>query len=204
MKRTKIINSKIIRLFELHNGYCRMKELKESSIHPRDIRTCLEAGIIEKIKPGLYKLTDFPWDERSGFADIYAANPNAVVCLDSAAEYYGFITFTPAEISVAIPHGAYKMKFEYPPVKTYFFRGRYFEEGIVTKNRSNGAFKIYSEEKTIIDLFRYRNKIGEDFFFEALKKYLSMHHGDISKFLSIADKFNLREKLLPFVKAMVA
>lgn len=203
MKRTNKTIDKIIQLFEQNHGYSGMKEMKENGVHPRDIVSAIESGIIEKIKPGLYKLINYPWNEYSNFTDIFKANHNAVICLESASEYYGFTTFNPNEISIAIPRGSYRMQFDFPPVKTYFFGESFYSEGITTVTTIGGTFKIYSKEKTIIDLFRYREKIEEDIFFESLKKYLSTEKANINKILVYSEKFNLREKLLQVIKPMV-
>jgi hypothetical protein len=47
-----------------------MKELRVEGVQTRDIAEALKRGIIEKVKPGLYKLIDYPWDEHSSFADV--------------------------------------------------------------------------------------------------------------------------------------
>ncbi|MBI9031865.1 type IV toxin-antitoxin system AbiEi family antitoxin domain-containing protein [bacterium] len=44
--------------FYKHNGYARMKDLKENKFHTRAIAKAVEENIIEKIKPGLYKPVD--------------------------------------------------------------------------------------------------------------------------------------------------
>jgi len=56
--------------FYKHNGYARMKDLKEYKFHTRVIAKAVEENIIEKIKPGLYKLVDYEWDGNSSIIDI--------------------------------------------------------------------------------------------------------------------------------------
>lgn len=75
----------IIEIFEINKGFARMGKLKAKGIHTRRIAQVLKEGIIERIKPGLYKLVDYPWDEHEGFADVCNAHKNAVICLLSSA-----------------------------------------------------------------------------------------------------------------------
>ena len=202
-KNQKLIMDKIRSIFVKHKGYSRMKDLKLAGIHTRKIASALAEGIIEKIKPGLYKLVDYPWDEHSSFSDIYAANPNSVICLVSACEYYELTTFNPSEISVAIPHKAFKFKLEYPPIKVYYFTSKDYETGIVTVKSKSGTFRIYSIEKTLVDLFRYRKKIGDDIVLESLKNYLTLKKRNINELLKCAKESKVQNTMLPYIKAMI-
>src|SRR5690606_9961305 len=162
----------IIKIFEKNKGYARMAELKKAKIHTRRIAQAVEDGIIEKIKPGLYKLKDYPWDEHGSFAEVNHANTKAVICLTSAAEYYELTTFNPSYITVAVPHNTSKFNLDYPPIKVYYFADSYYSPGIELLKTKSGIVRIYNKEKTIGDIFRYMNKIGEDIAFETLKEYL--------------------------------
>ena len=65
-----------------------------------------------------------------GIMDVCRAIPEGVICLASALEFYGLTTFNPSEIYVAIPNAAKKPKIEYPPVKIFYFRDRFYLAGI--------------------------------------------------------------------------
>ena len=129
-------------------------------------------SIIEKIKPGLYKLTDYPFDENENFASVCRANERAVIALLSAASYYELTTYDPPEIYVAVPNNTDKFELVYPPIKVYYFIDKYYQPKIDEINTESGKIKIYTKEKTIVDLFRYKNKLGEDVALESLKTYL--------------------------------
>ena len=86
---------KLLKIFNKHNGYAKMQELRKNGVQTRTIAEAVKNGMIEKIKPGLYKLTNYPWDEHGSFAEVNHANMKAVICLTSAAEYYELTTFNP-------------------------------------------------------------------------------------------------------------
>lgn len=90
----------------------------------------------------------------------------------SAASYYEQKTFNPCEIYVAVPNNTDKFVLSYPPIKVYYFINRYYSPGIETLKTKSRIIRIYNKEKTIGDLFRYINKIGEDIAVESLKTYL--------------------------------
>ncbi|MBM4176546.1 MAG: Abortive infection protein AbiEi [Ignavibacteria bacterium] len=193
----------IIKIFEKHKGYARMKELRNQKIHPRKITKAISEGIIEKIKPGLYKLVNYPWDENGSFADVCKSNKKAVICLTSASSYYELTTFNPSYITVAVPHNSPGFKLEYPPIQVYYFPHKYYETGIIQVETKSGIIRIYNLEKTICDLFRYRTKIGDDIVIESLKSYLELKKRDINKLFEFAETLSVKEKMLPYVKAIV-
>lgn len=195
----------MIRIFERNKGYARMVELKNAHIHTRTIAKAVKDRIIEKVKPGLYKLLDYPWDEHGSFADVCKANKKAVICLLSAADYYELTTFNPSEIFVAVPNNTDKFVLRYPPIKVYYFGDNYYEPGIETIGTKSGTIRIYNKEKTIGDLFRYINKIGEDIAVESLKEYLkNRKERNISKLLDYAEICGVKKKVEPMVKAILS
>lgn len=194
---------KLIELFKVHHGYSRMKDLRNAGIHPRDITKAMDKNIIEKINPGLYKLTDHPWDEHLGFLDVANAKKSAVICLISALEYHGLTTINPSFISIAVPHNTDKFSMKYPPVKVYYFQNTFYDLGIEEIKTKAGTFKIYNVEKTVCDMFRYRNKLGEDLALEGLRNYLKLKDADIAKLREYAIKCQVKIVMLPYLKAMV-
>ncbi len=110
-----------------------MMELRNAGIQTRDIAQAVEKGIIEKIKPGLYKLVDYPYGTNMSVSQMsVSANMRAVICLVSAASYYELTTFNPSEVYVAVPNNTDKFVLKYPPIKVYYFANSYYSPGIET------------------------------------------------------------------------
>ncbi|MHB8336878.1 MAG: type IV toxin-antitoxin system AbiEi family antitoxin domain-containing protein [Ignavibacteriaceae bacterium] len=195
----------IVKIFRANNGYARMSELKNAHIHTRNIARAVNEGTIEKVKPGLYKLVDYPWDEHGSFADVCNSNKKAVICLLSAADYHQLTTFNPSEIYVAVPNNTDKFILQYPPIKVYYFGDNYYEPGIEILETKSGTIRIYNKEKTIGDLFRYMNKLGEDIAVESLKEYLKNRKGrNISRLLEYSEICGVKKKIEPMVKAILS
>jgi len=196
---------KIIKILNQNNGYARMKELRKAGIQTRDIAKAVDNNIIEKIKHGLYKLIDFPWDEHAGFTDVCNANKNAVITLLSAADYHQLSTFYPSEIYVAVPNNTDKFILKYPPIKVYYFIEKYYKLGIQKIETASGIVKIYNKEKTICDLFRYSNKLGEDIAIESLKEYLkNKANRNISQLIEYAEMCKVTREIETITKAILS
>lgn len=195
--------NKLQNIFIRNNGYSRMEELKRSGIQTRQISKAVQEGLLTKVSPGLYKLNNYPWDEHESFADVCNANKRAVICLLSAAAYYDLTTFNPSEIYVAVPHNTSKFKLDYPPTKVYYWTDKFYSTGIEEMNTKSGLIKIYNKEKTIIDLFRYINKTGEDVAIESLKSYMRERKKDISRLAQYSVICGIKEKIAPYIKGML-
>ncbi len=195
----------IIGYFKMHQGYARMKDLKEAGFHTRRIKQLLLDGKIEKMKPGLYKLAnvDSMGNYFQQFIDVQKSMPKGVICLISALEYHQLTTVNPSKIYVALPNKEKPGKLKYPPTEVFYFRDQFYNRGIKEIQTESGNFKIYNAEKTICDMFRYRNKLGEDTALEGLKNYLKRKDAKINKLWEYAIKCRVKTIVHPYIKAMV-
>ncbi|MFZ3386592.1 MAG: type IV toxin-antitoxin system AbiEi family antitoxin domain-containing protein [Candidatus Hydromicrobium sp.] len=196
-------HKKIIKIFKIHNGYARSKDILAEGIHPRDIKSILDKGIIIKVKNGLYKLSDTPVISNQSFIDLACAVPKGVICLLSALSYYELTTFNPSIISMAIHRKSWRPKIEYPPVEFYYFSKKQFESGIDKIKIGDHKINIYCREKTICDCFRYRNKLGIDIAKEGLSGYLKRKGRNLEKLLEYAEICRAKALMEIWIKAMI-
>ncbi|GAB4288065.1 MAG: hypothetical protein Kow0068_13840 [Marinilabiliales bacterium] len=141
--------------------------------------------------------------EYQSFIDIYMGVPRAVICLHSALSYYQLTTTVPSLVMVAIPREYKPPVFQYPPVKYFFYSKKYYESGIEIVRTDSGIFKIYNKEKTIIDCFRYRNRLGEEVAVEGLKKYVLSKNKDLNKLFYYAREGKMFNIIKPYVEALM-
>ncbi len=193
----------LVNIFQKNHGFGRMKELKNHGVHTRTISSAIKEGIIIKIKPGIYKLVDYPYDQNEFFRNICEANSKAVICLHSAAAYYELSTYDPAEIYVAVPHHTSRFNLEYPPIKVFYFSEKFYKPGIKEIETKSGRIKIYDIEKTIIDLFRYKSKLGEDVALESLKNYIKNKKNKINPMIKVAIELGVYKRMEPFIKGAI-
>ena len=207
---------RIIAYFRKRGGYALMKELKAAAFQTRDIARLLKEGSIIKVKPGLYRLANvekmvitLPRKKRSGstisqeIIDVCRALPDGVICLASALSFYDLTTFNPSEIYVAIPNAAKVPKIDYPPLRVFYFRERFYKPGIEKIEVPNCTIRIYNKEKTICDMLRYRNKYGDDLALESLKTYLSRKEANVNKLRKYAEICQVKTVMMPYLKALV-
>ncbi|TVR29029.1 MAG: transcriptional regulator [Balneolaceae bacterium] len=198
------MSKSIEQFMKTHSGYATMSEFKEAGIHTRNVREAVDKEVIIKIKPGLYKLRDFQRDGYEGFVDVHTANNSAIICLVSALAYHEFTTFNPSRIDVAVPNNTGKFELNYPPINVYFFRENMYKAGVDLVDRGYGSFKVYNKPKTVCDMFRYRNKLGEDLALEGLQNYLNRSDSNLNELSKYMKLCRVKTVMEPYVKAMAA
>lgn len=189
-----------------NGGFASMQELKAADFHTRDIANLVKENVIDKIKPGVYRLSDYSFfkDVNVSLITVCRAEPQAVICLLSALDFYEMTDFNPSEVFYAIPHSQKKKDIIYPPVKTFYFRERFYNPGIKIIKTKYGELRIYNKEKTVCDMFRYRNKLGEEFAMQALKNYLGQKKKSIATLIKYAEICQVKMVMMPILKSLTA
>jgi len=196
----------IIKYIAQKGGFASMKDLKEANFHTREITSLVKEKTIDKIKPGYYRIADYSFfkDVNISLITVCRAEPQAVICLISALDYYEMTDFNPSEIFYAIPHSQKRRAINNPPVKTFFFRERFYNPGIDVIKTKYGNLRIYNKEKTVCDMFRYRNKLGEDLAMQALKNYLKQKKKSIASLIKYAEICQVKTVIMPILKGLVS
>jgi predicted transcriptional regulator of viral defense system len=193
----------IVKYLREHKGYARMKDMKASGFQTRDIQKLVENGRLVKVKPGLYRLADIRPGEVSGLVEICLAMPKAVICLTSALAFHELTTFIPTAISFAIPRSDKPVTLSHLPNEPYYFSADQYKAGIEHHETKTGYIRIYGSEKTVCDLVRFRNKLGEDLALEGLKEYLRRRNRDLNKLMTFAEVCRVKGIVSQYVKAIV-
>jgi len=158
-------------VFSKHGGMLRTSKAIRLGIHPRMLYALRDAGDIEKVGRGLYRLSTAPPLSSPDLVPIAIRIPRAVVCLISALVHHGLTTQVPHSVDIALPSHAQIPKIDGVPLRVFWYPEPSFKAGVDVVTVDKVPVRIYSPEKTIADCFKYRNKIGLDVAIEALKTY---------------------------------
>ena len=128
-----------------------------------------DAGLLEKVDRGLYRLADQDHAENESLITVATKVPQAVFCLLTALQFHDLTTQLPREIWIAMPRGSHVPKIDYPPIKMVQVTGDAYAAGIEIFQRDGVPLRIYGVARTVVDCFKHRNKIGIDVALEALR-----------------------------------
>jgi len=121
--------------------------------------------------------------------------PKGVICLISALQFHELTPQMPSVARIAIDCTGWKPNVGYPPIRFVRFSSRAIE-GI--------EVPIFEPAKTIVDCFRYRNKIGLDIVLERLREGLRTKRATPDQLWEFARTARVWSVMRPYVEAMVA
>lgn len=171
MVTTNIGLSNARQVFKEHGGMLRTSNAIRLGVHPRTLYTLRDAGEIEQVGRGLYRLSSAPPLSSPDLVPIAIRVPRAVICLISALAHHGLTTQIPHVVDIALPSHAQIPKIDGVPFRVSWYPEASFRAGVDITTIDGVSVRVYSREKTIADCFKYRNKIGLDVAIEALRSY---------------------------------
>jgi len=200
--KTKNNNINKARQIILKNGgIIKTSDAIQAGIHPRTLYQLRNIGYVEQLSRGIYRLTDIDAVSNPDLVIIAARIPCSVICLISALYFHGITTEIPHKVYIAITRNAKRPIIDFPPIQCQRFSDQSFASGIETHKIDGVDVKIYDPEKTLADCFKFRNKIGIDVFFEALKLYKSRMKFDHIKIMKYAELCRVDKLIRPYLEA---
>jgi predicted transcriptional regulator of viral defense system len=164
-----------------------------------------KSGELIQERHGLYHLPGYESEpsEHQSLIEVSQRIPRGVICLLSALRFHELTTQNPFEVWVAVENKSYLPKFDYPPVRVVYFSGAAFSFGVNLHNISGVRVRIFNEAKTIVDCFKYRNKIGLDVALEALREGWQQKRFRIDEINEYAEICRVRNVMRPYLEALV-
>jgi hypothetical protein len=99
--------------------------------------------------------------------------PRAVVCLVSAAALHDLTDELPTAVQIAVPRRSRSPQIVYPAVEVFHFGIPTFELGVGTVEAADDEpVRVYDAPRTVVDLMRFRHRVGEPLVFAALRRHL--------------------------------
>ncbi|NTW84245.1 MAG: transcriptional regulator [Chlorobiaceae bacterium] len=201
MSQQRTAADKAIALILAKGGLIRTREAISLGIHPRTLYSLRDNGELEELSRGLYKLKREKQLEYPDFVTVALRAPNSVLCLFSALSFHEMTTHVPHSVSLALEKGDEQPRIEYPPVTVFRFSPSCFKLGIETHQLDGFPVKIYSPEKTLVDCFKFRNRIGMDIVLEALKLYRQRLHKNLHTLMQYAEVCRVASVMKPYLEA---
>ncbi len=190
-------------VFRKHGGILRTADALKEGIHPRTLYMMRDNNELEVLCRGTYRLAELEPLDQQDIVTVASKVRSGVICLISSLSFHEITTQIPHEIYVAIGRTMAYPKLKYPPTRFFRFSDEAFRAGIEVHKIGGIEVKIYAPEKTVVDCFKYRNKIGLDVAIEALKYWRNNKNTRIDKLIEYAKICRVFNVIKPYVEAML-
>ena len=183
-------------------GLFRLSEATAAGIHPEYVRRLTTTGELTRVGRGLYAIPAQQATEYHTLAEIAKRVPKGIVCLLTALRFHGLGTQNPREIWLAIDRRAGIPRVDFAPIRIVRISGAALTSGVDEQDIESVVVRLTSPARTVVDCFKFRNKIGVDVAVEALREYRRLRKGTIDELWRQADRLRMTKVMRPYWDAM--
>jgi predicted transcriptional regulator of viral defense system len=191
-----------LQVFRDKGGTLRTRDLIALGVHTDALYALRARGRIVELARGLYRLANVGEAEHPDLALVAARASNAAVCLISALSYHNITTQIPSSVHLAVPRGSYHGIKLSIPVTVYRFDAKTFNEGLETHRIGKVPLKVYGAARTVVDCFKFRNKIGLDVALEGLRLLRQRKRVQNRELLRYARLLRVEKPMSPYLQAI--
>lgn len=156
-------------------------------LHPRDLYRMRDDGVLIELSRGVFRQADAPVPSWPDLLAVAYRAPNAIVCCVSALVVHDLTDEIPIAVQLALPRSHRAPRIDHPPTEVFRFASATFELGLSALEAAPGEnVRVYSAERTVVDLMRLRHRLGEPLALAALRRYLRRRDGRPGELLAFA------------------
>lgn len=189
-------------LFKKHGGMLRASRAIALGVHPRVLYELRDAGRLQQVTRGLYRLSDLPELGNPDLAAVASRVPQGVICLISALAFHEITTQIPHQVDVAVPRGTKQPRLDFPPIRLFRFSSPMYRAGVAVHKVDGVEVRVYGAAKTVADCFRFRNRIGIDVAVEALRLLHARKKAPMRELLEYARLCRVERVMKPYLEAL--
>lgn len=182
----------------------RARDLTQHGLPTIALTRLVQAGKLERVSRGLYGLPGAKMSEHRSLAEVCARVPKAVVCLLSALRVHGIGTQAPFEVWIAIPHHMVTPRLDQPTIRVVRMSDDALVEGVERMRIDGIDVPVFSAARTVVDCFRFRNKIGLDVALEALRDGWRQRKFTLDELWRHATSGRVANVMRPYIESITA
>jgi predicted transcriptional regulator of viral defense system len=181
----------------------RPMDLKRAGL-PRDyLYQLAREGIVVRVGRGLYQWPDSDVGHHQALLEVAKMAPHGVVALLSALSFHELTTQNPHAVWLAIDRKARQPLIDTVAVRFVYFSRDAMRHGVEEHNISGVNVKVFCVAKTVVDCFKYRNKIGLDVALEALREGWRKKRFTMDEIYKYAKVCRVHNVMRPYLEALV-
>lgn len=184
--------SEVLDIARRAGGISSAAELIESGARWEDLYRLRDSGELIGLSRGVYRVADAPATAHLDLVVVCRRAPEGMICLNSAASFWGLSDEMPDAVHMAIARGKHRPQIAYPSTRVHVFAAATFSLGrVLHKVESGETIAISSPERTVVDLLRFRSRVGRDLALGALRRYLRRGDAKPGELLALARQLRI-------------
>jgi predicted transcriptional regulator of viral defense system len=128
--------------------------------------------------------------------------PSGVICLLSSLQFHKLTTQAPPQVWIAIDMKAWMPRVLSPKTRFVRMSGPALNFGVKEYRVRGGRLNVYTPAKTVVDCFKFRNKIGLDVALEALRECRRLKKASIDEIWAAAKICRVANVMRPYLESL--
>ncbi len=189
----------IDKLVHERGGLVQTAEITALGIDYRRVLKFVEEGSLVRVKSGYYKTKYYEFGSEEEL--ILRMFPDAVLTMETALFYYGYLQERPYQWKLAISKNCSRSRFkiDYPNVQPFYTEEDVISKGVTTIDFAGEKIQIYTKERLICDCLKYQEKMDRDDFKKGVLAYIQDETKDVAALMEMARE----RKVLKKVQTMI-
>ena len=184
-------------------GVLRSRDLIPFGIPRSTLGRLVARGELIRIARGLYMSPKADITEHHSLVEVCVRLPKATINLLSALLYYEFTDELPHKVWIALPRGSQVPGFSSPKLELTWTLPKLMNDGIRQIQLEGRQVTITSPARTVVDCFKFRNKIGTNIAISALRDYLVQFRNGLDEFWRLAGIFRVQNVIRPYLETLL-
>jgi predicted transcriptional regulator of viral defense system len=182
----------------------RSRDVLAEGIPPIVLSRLVKAGRLERVARGVYTLPGRSLSEHRSLAEAALRVPRGVICLLSAIRLHDIGTQSPFEVWIAIPQQMKAPRIDQPALRIVRMSGLALSKGVESRKIDGVDVRAFDANKTVVDCFKHRYKIGLDVALEALREGWSEKKLSIDALWRYAAIDRVANVMRPYLESVTA
>ena len=131
--------------------------------------------------------------------------PDAVISLESALYYYGYVDVRSSSWQLTVDRDSEKSQYciDDLSVEPIFQEKKFLHVGLITIKIDDIRVKIFDRERTICDMVKFQEKLDQEVFDQAIQRYLNDPKNDMRNLYEYADLLGVTQKVQTQIRKWV-
>jgi predicted transcriptional regulator of viral defense system len=162
----------------------------------------VQRGLLKQLGRGLYTSTTSPVSEHFPLIQVAYKVPKGVICLLSSLQFHKLTREAPRQVWIAIDVKAWTPRLLSPKIRLVRMSGPALQFGVKEYRVRGGRLRVYTPAKTVVDCFKFRNKIGLEVAIEALKECRRLRKASMDEISAAAKTCRVANVMRPYIESL--
>jgi len=180
----------------------RSREASALGVPRNYLSRLVQKGALKKVGRGLYALAAKDPSKYLPLLRVSYRVPNGVICLMSSLQFHKLVKRAPNQVWIAIDVKAWTPSVPSPTTRFVRMSGQALTFGAKNYRVPGGKLRVYTPAKTVVDCFKFRNKIGIRVALAALKECKRVKKASLPEIQAAAEICRVSSVMRPYLELL--